>query len=107
MPGDIVTRPDGRLYRSRKVIAYPVYDDDELICGVVVLGTHDIERARSGADTVAAYDDSNFIAVNPVTGWWRDGFEYGRRAWIYDECHGRAGVWFREVAERTQVNARQ
>jgi hypothetical protein len=32
-------------------------------------------------------------------GWWRDGFEGGRRAWVNDAEHGRAGVWFRQIAE--------
>ena len=38
-----------------------------------------------------------FLPVDPVRVWWRDGFENGRRCWVADEEHGRAGVWFRGI----------
>jgi hypothetical protein len=99
---DTVTRPDGRIYRSRKLIAAAVTDPDDgdMLCGVMVLGTHDCHRAKPMADDYAAWQlGRGYVAVDWVTGWWRDGFQNGRRCWVADEQHGRAGVWFREIAE--------
>ena len=97
-----VERPDGRLYRPRKVIANAVVDDDEILTAVVVLGTHDVARAQPLADDYAAWQlGRGYVAVNPVTGWWRDGWSYGRRVWLPDPVRGRAGVWFREIVEAT------
>lgn len=97
---ETITRPDGRLYRSQKVAGYPVTDDGELVCGIMVLGTHDTDRAKPLADRCAAlWVDGGYVAASPVTGWWRDGFEGGRRCWVTDPVRGRAGVWFREIAE--------
>ena len=102
MTGDTITRPDGRVYRSRKVTANAVIDEDEFVCGVMVLGTHDYHRAKPLADGYAVWQlGSGHVATDWVTGWWRDGFEYGCRRWIADEEHGRAGVWFREIVERS------
>lgn len=95
-----IARPDGRLYRPRKVTAAPVFDGDEIESGVIVFGTHDIGRAQPLADQVAmSAAGSSFRAARPVTVWWRDGFEGGRRNWVDDPVKGRAGVWFRELAE--------
>jgi hypothetical protein len=41
-----VQRPDGILYRPRKLVAYSVTDEDEIIAGAVVFGTHDPDCAR-------------------------------------------------------------
>lgn len=102
MAGDTITRPDGRIYRSRKVIAHTVVDEDEIVCGVMVLGTHDVGRAQPLADRLAADAvGRGFVAVGPETGWWRDGFESGRRRWVRDPEGGRAAVWFREIVERS------
>ncbi|HZR50164.1 MAG TPA: hypothetical protein VFB06_11650 [Streptosporangiaceae bacterium] len=98
--GDTVTRPDGRLYRSRKVAAYPVTDEDDMVCGIMVLGTRDISRAKPLADSsAAAWVDGGYVAADPLAGWWRDGYEAGRRCWVDDPVSGRAGIWFREVVE--------
>lgn len=106
MTGDTISRPDGRIYRSRKVIAYAVVDEDEIVCGVMVLGTHDVGRAKPLADWLAADTTGRgFAAIDPETGWWRDGFECGRRRWVRDPEGGRAGVWFREIVERSEPAA--
>ena len=103
MTGDTVTRPDGRIYRSRKVIANAVVDGDEFLCGVMVLGTHDVARAKPLADSYAAWQlGAGYTAADPVTGWWRLGFESGGHRWLDDPVKGRAGVWFREIAETSQ-----
>ena len=94
--GEVIERPNGKPYRSRRVIAYEAGE------GVIVLGTHDLTRAQGLADELARYvAGSGFVAVDPWRGWWRDGFECGRRRWVRDPEAGRAGVWFREIAERT------
>ncbi len=86
-----------RRVQILKEKAQSVGEEDE---GVLVLGTHDLVRAQALADEVArSVAGSGFAAVNPWRGWWRDGFECGRRAWVIDEVHGRAGVLFRDIAE--------
>ena len=96
-----VTRPDGRVYRPRKIIAYAVAGEDELLSGVMVLGTHDVERARVLADRYAAWQlGEDCTAASPQAGWYREGYEAGRPMWLRDEKKGRAGVWFRDIAER-------
>jgi hypothetical protein len=100
--GEAIARPDGRLYRPRKVAGYAVNDEDGLVCGIMILGTHDVDRAKLLADSSAAsWVDYGHVAAHPVTGWWRDGFSGGRRCWVDDPVSGRAGVWFREIVERS------
>lgn len=95
----VIARPNGKPYRPRKVIACAVVDDDEL-AGVIVFGTHDIARAKPLADEYATWQlGRGFVALSPVTGWWRDGFSCGRRSWLEDSVNGRAGVRFGDVAE--------
>jgi hypothetical protein len=95
-----IRRPDGRLYQPRKVIAWPLAGDDEVTSGVMVLGTHDIERARKLADeALADWTDGGCTAAGPETGWFREGYESGRRVWVRDNVRGRAGVLFRRLAE--------
>jgi hypothetical protein len=102
MPEPPIQRPDGSLYHPRKLVAEPVLDDDEITEGVVVFGTHDPDRAYPLPLALAGRDvDTGWVPVGPELVWWRDGFEGGRRAWIHDERHSRAGVWFREIVERT------
>lgn len=101
---EVIMRPDGKPYRPRKVVAWPVADADEMTSGVMVLGTHDIERARKLADEcAAAWAGGGCVAIEPETGWFREGYESGRLMWLRDEVRGRAGVWFRfrEIAERS------
>lgn len=102
MSAGVITRPDGRLYRPRKVAAYAVTDPDDgdSLAGVMVLGTHDADRAKPLADSYAAWQlGSGYSAADPLAGWWRDGFAGGRRCWVDDPVTGRAGIWFREIIE--------
>lgn len=62
--------------------------------GAVVLGTHDVERARVLAERACASWYGTAHAVCAEVGWFRDGYEGGRRCWIRDEVRGRPGVWF-------------
>ena len=98
-----ITRPDGKLYRPRKVIAYVLGDEDECPVGVVVFGTHDFERAVPlAADLVRqAWGAGYELGDGPLAVWWKDTYQYGRRIWEDDKEHGRAGVWFPEIVEAT------
>jgi hypothetical protein len=100
----VITRPNGKPYRPRKVTAYAVTDKDEITVGVIVFGTHDAGRAQELADQIARWDiGGNYTAVDPVAVWWADRFECGQRVWVTDEEHGRGGIWFREIVECTPV----
>jgi hypothetical protein len=96
----MITRPNGKPYRPRKVIAAAVCDEDESLAGVIVLGTHDLAVAQTLADRYAAWQlGSGTVAADPLLGWYRDGLVNGQRCWITDEARGRAGIWFRSIAE--------
>lgn len=98
---ETITRPNGKPYRPRKIAAYTVVDEDEILCGVIVLGTHEIGRAQPFADEYVAWQlGANYAAEDPVPGWYREGFLSGRFMWIDDIERGRAGVWFRKIIER-------
>ena len=47
---EVIQRPDGKPYRPRKLAAYAVTDPDDMLSGVMVLGTHDPGRAQPLAD---------------------------------------------------------
>jgi hypothetical protein len=96
-----VERPDGRMYRPRKLTAVPVDEDDGDMCGgVIVFGTHDPAAAWPLADRLAAQQaGTGFRAYGPVPGWWRDGYSGGQRCYVSDEARGRAAVLFERVAE--------
>ena len=95
-----VTRPDGRIYRPTKIAAYAVADEDDLLSGVAVLGTHDMAVAQRLADQYAAWQlGSGSVALEPETGWFREGYSNGQPMWIRDPVKGRAGVMFHEIRE--------
>jgi hypothetical protein len=90
-----IARQDGRIYQPRKIVAEAVSGEDEILTGVMVLGTHDPERALPlAADYIRWQLGRGYRPVYKGGGWWRDGFEGGRRVWLTDERRGRAGVWF-------------
>lgn len=89
-----IVRPNGRIYRPRKLVTYAYEDDHAGENGVVVLGTHDSERARDLALSSARYWYGAECVIDPVTVWWRDGMESGERCWQHDPVRGRAGVCF-------------
>jgi hypothetical protein len=95
-----VTRPDGRVYRPTKIAAYAVVDEDDLLSGVAVLGTHDMTVAQRMADDYATWQlGSGSVALDPETGWFREGLSHGRRMWMRDPVTGRAGVMFHGTRE--------
>lgn len=92
-----IKRPNGKDYQPRKIIAHSWENDTvhDSSAGVVVLGTHDVERARVLADScVKSWFGSELSAVEPEPGWYRLGYERGEPMWMEDERRGRAGVWF-------------
>ena len=90
-----IERPNGKLYRPFKVVAHAWENDDGQGSGAVVLGTQDIERARALAtEAVQLWFDGDFVAVHPIVGWFRLGWNYGELTWIRDPVRGRAGVQF-------------
>ena len=96
----MINRPDGSAYRPRKLVAYSVTDEDEIVAGAVVFGTHDPQRAQGLAQEVINRDlGGGYMPADPSPVWWRDGFDSGRRCWVTDEKRGRAAVWFRQVHE--------
>jgi hypothetical protein len=94
-----VTRPNGKPYRPRKVIAHAWENNwsDDGKCGVLILGTHDDKDAQEFAERMCWYW-YGLHAAEPVAGWYRDSFnDFGERAWIDDPVRGRAGVIFTAV----------
>ena len=95
-----IKRPNGKLYCPRRIVAHEVGGEDGITEGVLILGTHDEARAKPLADQFAQYLlGSGYAALDPLGGWYRDGFESGQRQWVSDKERGRAGVWFRRIAE--------
>lgn len=93
-----IVRPDGRIYRPRKIAAHLVETTDDY--AVVVTGTHDVERARDLANIlVAAEIGATYRAAAPELAWLRDGMADGERAWIPDVRRGAAVVYFRQIDE--------
>lgn len=103
-----ISRPNGKLYRPRKLTAQMLGDGDE-DTGVVVFGTHDIAEARRAAGVEVArfnadtYAPEQGVAVHIITEgervWWAQKlahFDEGSPWYTFstDEEHGRAGVEF-------------
>ena len=85
-----VRRPDGRLYRPRKLpLAMLLSDEDEFVTGVCVLRTHSEGTARELAVEELQRHDNAFPweLTNVRTEWghWRPDGAEGRRAWERDE----------------------
>jgi hypothetical protein len=89
-----VRRPDGRIYRPRKIVAHAIEEDFE-ITRVLVTGTHDEQRAYRLAKKLIEDEVGHGVEpVNPGRGWWRDGMEHGNPCWVADDDRGAAGVLF-------------
>lgn len=101
-----VTRPNGALYRPRKIVAQPCGEEEGEIDSVYVFGTHDVERARALADrAIADWIDYGYCAGDARLTWIRDTFEGGYRRFVHDEENGRAAVRF-EVDDRIELERR-
>lgn len=101
-PPPPIIRPNGKPYRPRRLSAHAVVANEDELTGIIIFGTHDPGAAQPLADRyVTRWLEDDYCAVDPVVGWWRDGFGGGSRVWVADDVRGRAGVWFREIAERS------
>jgi hypothetical protein len=92
-----VRRPDGRLYRPRKLVAFMI-DEEPEHTRALVLGTHDVVRATKLAKIVVRGYDRGYEPVSPLRGWWRSGIRNHMEWFEPDERRGRAGVMF-EIGE--------
>ncbi len=101
-PGRTVTRPNGKVYRPRKLgLRYVAWTNDpEPGRGVIVLGLLDDRYpVREHAAGLAAYwfDEprGHYDLTNPQPGWWRDAYDRrGERAWIRDDVRGAPGIMY-------------
>jgi hypothetical protein len=98
IPTAPITRPNGKIYRPRKVVCHSWENDPGFEEGVVILGTHDVEACRAFATEMVQYWIKGEVADNPRVGWFRDGFESGRRMWVDDPVRGAAGVMWDGVS---------
>jgi len=105
-----ITRPNGSIYRPRKIRAQMLGNEDETT-GVVVLGTHDLAdaRVRAQAEVSALNDDIDYkFFIRPsdpgkrvwyrqkLWGFYEDAPLYGYET---DEERGAAGVEFEVITE--------
>lgn len=102
-----LVRPNGKAYRPRKGVRVVGWDsrisgfNDDY--GVLVLGTHDLDRARHAA-FLTRYNEEDQYPVNPTVGWWRNSFGYGGDPWwVEDPARGMAGVMWTYVEDKPKV----
>lgn len=93
-----IVRPNGKVYRPRKIQAEFMVDDG-MESGVIVFGTHDLHIARRLADRLVMSYDSNVTAVDPQPCWIYRGISCGSIYFYHDEVRGRAAVQFPELVE--------
>lgn len=110
-----IKRPDGSLYRPRKLSAVPLGDQDECT-GIVVFGTQDVDVARGCAETKLTELSDEFysgrvkyrIESEGERVWLTQrftGFDDRTPLYVYnkDPEHGRGGIEF--DVEEYDVNA--
>jgi hypothetical protein len=97
-----IIRPNGKVYRPRKIRAIYCENQYGRRDDVFVLGTHDLSGALEFAAGEARYriGHSEFLmdALGEI-GWWRESIDRGERVVIRDDVRGAAGVRF-EFEER-------
>jgi hypothetical protein len=89
-----ITRPNGKVYRPRKLTVAYCEEGACADASVLVLGTHDVVLAWPRAREEAVYRLSTEPDPHGTPGWWRDVMRNGERVWEYDDVRGRAGVQF-------------
>jgi hypothetical protein len=100
---DTMTRPNGRSYRPRntklKAVAWSNFNsgvgDDE---GVLIVGTHDLDRATEFATRMCEYWFARPASL-PQLDWVRDGYGSDGPQWVSDTVRGRPGIWFTAATE--------
>lgn len=92
-----VVRPDGRVYKPRKLPRAQVVqnvDDREPYAWVLVLGTHDVDRAHALAARVAAGEGMYADRATAERTWMRLAMRNGDPVYDRDPVRGAATVTF-------------
>lgn len=95
---EAIVRPNGKLYRPRS-IRYQPWDNDnhyDGLCGVIVLGTHDVDRAKALAEEGCQHW-YGLHADRPDIDWFRLTYVGGELVWTRDAERGAAGIKFTAV----------
>lgn len=87
---EVIVRPNGKEYRRRKPLSLHTYYSDGGD-GLIVMGTHDVERAQAAADRTL--DELDLLLAEPRRRWLRlvpwDAYGLGvDRSWVEDEVRG-------------------
>lgn len=93
-----IKRPNGKLYRPRKIVAEFFYED-EIEAGIWVFGTHDGSLSRKLASDLLLTYDKGLMATSAYTLWVSRVIRNGTVMYEQDDEHGRAAVCFPELAE--------
>lgn len=97
-----MTRPNGKLYKSRKGMFSLLFDEDSWdspyggTCAVLVLRTDDYEQAKQTARAqFLDFDEYHAeIMTEGRLGWWRESIRDHERYWTQDEERGCPGFLF-------------
>jgi hypothetical protein len=94
-----VTRPNGRIYRPRKPPrGLPVVNYRDDVEWIYIIGTHDVERARSLAEQIATRDGYELDSTRaPERSWQRLAMRNGDQMYVPDEVHGAPTIIFKVV----------
>jgi hypothetical protein len=99
-----IERPNGRLYRPRKISVHIIGLDEAE--EVVVFGTRDREHAQALAEReVSVMVDSGYTAVFDYETWLRSGYQHGEPWFFHDEDKGRFGLAF-AIVDRVEPSPR-
>lgn len=109
LSGVRITRPNGKLYRPRKIETQLLGNEDQATA-VAVFGTHDISTARGFAQP--ALDEY----LRDMGGWWQPGYtltlaDEGERLWLRavpdgTDDGGEMRIWFKEDPDRGRACVR-
>lgn len=106
MVAEVLIRPNGKPYRSRKGLRAGAWEDvwGDTGCGVFVLGTLDPDEAQEYASRMCGCWHGMPVAVKPVPGWYRLAMRSGDTEWVVDEVRGAPGVMFTAANEGEDVD---
>jgi hypothetical protein len=97
-----IERPNGKIYRPRKIRAIYCENPYGRRNDVFVLGTHDLIGALEAAAGEVRYRlGGPYFLIDAVgeLGWWREMLHSGERVVVSDDVRGAAGIRY-EVEER-------
>ena len=87
-------RPDGRVYRAIKPPVARVIEDPDGEQAIIVLRTHDLDRAHQLALKLASYVEGEIDSKEAFRTWLSDTFRNGERLYEFDHHRGCPAVWF-------------